>query len=199
LDGTLGGWILSHAFYGLFSPENQAKMRSMLQGEGQIQAYKGLLASDLYDPEKNSFRLRSNYSCSDDATAQGALTLFLMGISPQDGMGLAIPMASDNHSGHAAVNSRHFGFDYTRNTVRIPVWGGTTLKFIYGENPVRVTFESSGIHEVSFTSDWNSLVHTKRTSLLSQDECYLLGREVSTNCISYGSVYAHTQSPIKPH
>ena len=145
----------------------------MIDGEGQIKAYKGLLASDLYDPAKGTFRLRNNLPCSDLATAQASLAMLLMGISPQSGRGLAMPMISDNHSGHAALNSRHFGFDYKRSLIRIPVWGGTTLAFNFGEKPVQVTFESSGIYDVTFTPDWNFTINSERTSLLRQDESYL--------------------------
>ena len=47
LDGTLGAWIMNHTFYSLLDPDNQAKMRDMLEGNGVTQAWKGLVSSDL--------------------------------------------------------------------------------------------------------------------------------------------------------
>jgi len=94
---------------------------------------------------------------SDEGTAQAALCLFLMGVCPLEGGGIAIPLVSDEHVSHASLNFRHFEFDYDARRIKLPVWGGTTLEFSYGTSPVAVRFERDGIYEVRFDSDWNSV------------------------------------------
>ena len=67
-----------------------------------------------------------------------ALCLFLNAISVRAGAGLAIPLITDSENDHAAMNGYHFGFDYENQGIKIPVWGETTLNFMFGENPVTI-------------------------------------------------------------
>jgi hypothetical protein len=90
LDGTLDAWIMLNTFYGLFDSRSQTNMKYMLEGNGVTQAWIGLNASDLRQTTANLFRTTSSSDYSADSTALAALCLFLMGISPQNGKGLAI-------------------------------------------------------------------------------------------------------------
>jgi hypothetical protein len=173
LDGTLDAWIMLDTFYGLFNSGNQRNMKNMLEGNGVTQAWIGLNASDLRQSTRSVFRLTSACDYSNGSTALAALCLFLMGISPRDGRGLAIPLISDKHSCYGSLNYHHFEFDYTNHRIKIPVWGGTTLKFMYGSTPVTKLFEASGIYSVTFTSDWNSISQVTKVSDVYFDECYL--------------------------
>ena len=173
LDGTLGAWIMNHTFYSLFDLDNQARMRDMLEGNGVTQAWKGLVASDLRQDGKDSYKLTSKLQASDQATAESTLALLLLGISPQSGNGLAIPLVSGFHSDYNALNSYHFRFDYDGRSIKIPVWSGTQLKFMYGDTPVTRYFEGTGIYEISFSSDWNKITATKYKSTLNPKERYL--------------------------
>ena len=179
LDGTLDAWIMLNTFYGLFNSGNRTNMKNMLEGNGVTQAWVGLNASDLRRTTTNLFRLTSSSSYSDSSTALAALGLFLIGISPQDGRGLAIPLISDRHSDYASLNYRHFEFDYTNRKIKIPVWGGTTLKFIYGKTGATEYFETTGIYNITFTSDWNSISQVVKVSNLYFDEYYLWAQESS--------------------
>jgi hypothetical protein len=174
LDGTLGAWIMNHTFYSIFNPSNQANMRAMLEGNGVTQAWKGLVASDLRQDGGDSYMLTSKLQASDQATAEAALAFLLLGISPQSGNGLAIPLISGFHSDYNAMNSLHFGFDYNGHSIKIPVWGGTELKFMYGTTPVTRYFGGSGIYEITFSSDWNNITGVNYESTLDPNECYLL-------------------------
>ncbi len=174
LDGTLGSWILLHTFYSVFNPGNQTNMRNMLEGNVVTQAWIGLIESDLKKPTTSSFRLSSSASYSDSATAQAALTLFLLGISPEEGRGLAIPLISDEPGTSAPINYLHFEFDYTNHQIKIPIWGGTNLKFMYGNRPVTGYFGTTGIYRITFASDWNSISQVTRISGIYSNECYLL-------------------------
>ncbi|MCP8308274.1 MAG: hypothetical protein H3Z53_07990 [archaeon] len=179
LDGTLDAWMMLNTFYGLFNSGNRTNMKNMLEGNGVTQAWVGLNESDLRQTTTNLFRSTSSWGYSDSSTAQAALCLFLIGISPQDGRGLAIPLISDRHSCYASLNYRHFEFDYTNHKIKIPVWGGTTLKFMYGNTAVTKYFETTGIYNVTFTSDWNSISQVTKVSSLYSDEYYLWTQEGS--------------------
>ncbi|MDH5783080.1 MAG: PKD domain-containing protein [Candidatus Bathyarchaeota archaeon] len=179
LDGTLDAWIMLNTFCGLFNSGNRTNMKNTLEGNGVTQAWVGLNASDLRQTTTNLFRLTSSSSYSDSSTASAALSLFLMGISPQDGRGLAIPLISDRHSDYASLNYRHFEFDYTNHKIKIPVWGGTTLKFMYGKTGATEHFETTGIYNITFTSDWNSISQVEKVSNLYSNEYYLWAQESS--------------------
>jgi hypothetical protein len=174
LDGTLSAWIMNHTFYSLLDPDSQVRMRDMLEGNGVTQAWKGLVASDLRQDGGDSYKLTSKLQASDQATAEAALALLLLGISPQSGDGLAIPLISDFHSDCNSLNSFHFGFDHNGRNIKIPVWSGTELKFMYGETPVIEYFDETGIYEIGFSSDWNKITGINYESTLNPNERYLL-------------------------
>jgi hypothetical protein len=173
LDGTLDAWIMLNTFYGLFSSGNQTNMKNMLEGNGVTQAWIGLDASDLRQTTTDKFRSTSSSSYSDGSTALAALCLFLMGISPQGGRGLAIPLISDRHSDYSSLNYRHFEFYYSNHKIEVPVWGGTVLKFMYGKVYATEYFGTTGIYDITFASDWNSISQVTKVSTLYSDEYYL--------------------------
>jgi hypothetical protein len=121
LDGTLTAWIMLHTFYGLFTQGNKTNMKKMLEGNEVTQAWIVLISSDLKQVTTNMFRFSSNSPYSQYATAMATLCLFLMGISPEDGRGLAIPLISDRHNSYDTLNYRHFEFDYVNHKIKIPV------------------------------------------------------------------------------
>jgi len=177
LDGTLNAWIMLYTFYGLFTSGNRTNMSGMLQGNQVTQTWVGLNESDLRDRTADAFRLTSSAPLSDDATAIAALCLFLLGIVPQSGRGLAIPLSSERHSDYSSLDYRHFGFDYANRSINIPVWGGTTLRFAYGGAAVYVFFDATGIYRITFSSGWDSISQVKRVSDLYSNECYLWSQE----------------------
>jgi hypothetical protein len=175
LDGTTDAWIMLNTFYGVFGSQNQQAMKDMLEGNGVTQAWTGLCDSDLANSATNSFRDSSNGNYSSGATAEAALCLFLMGISPQDGKGLAVPLISDCHSDFSSLNYRHFEFDYLNHRIKIPVWGGTRIKFLYGQAGTEKYFGETGIYRITFSSDWNAVFQVERVSDLYSNEFYFRG------------------------
>jgi len=196
LDGTLTAWIMLHTFYGLFTQGNKTNMKKMLEGNEVTQAWIVLISSDLKQATTNMFRFSSNSPYSQYATAMATLCLFLMGISPEDGRGLAIPLISDRHNSYDALNYRHFEFDYVNHKIKIPVWGGTTLKFMYGTKPINKYFETTGIYVIYFTPDWNSILQTVKVSNLYPNEYYIYGNEQSL-INSYTILNTRASSQIK--
>jgi len=149
---TLVAWYMLHAFYQVLDSTSQQSMVNLLQ----TPAWQYFLSnSGLYDSSTYKFKIFSDStSTSDTATALGVLTLFLMGIVPQDGS-LYAPLMDYTYEGVTTMN-RYFLFDPVNRKIRIPVKAGT-IKFIYGSQPVSYTFPSSGVYEIVFASDWNSI------------------------------------------
>jgi len=152
LVNTFVAWYTLHAFYQVLDSTSQQAMVNLLQ----TPAWQYFLSnSGLYDSSTYKFKIYSDdTSTSDTATALGVLTLFLMGIVPQDGS-LYAPLMDYVYEGTTPMN-RYFLFDPVNRKVRIPVKAGT-IKFIYSSQPVSYTFPSSGVYEIVFASDWNSI------------------------------------------
>ena len=160
LHGTLDAWMLIHSYFGHFNESNQNNVRRMLEGDGDDAAWRGLLSSEaqLYSPSTHRFKIDSNAKGDTDyATAEGCLTLFLLGISPQSGSGLMIPKRCDGYSGEP-IPLDLFKFDYHKQQIIIPVSNNTRLKFLFGTIYPTYTFPENGLYKISFTSDWNSII-----------------------------------------
>ena len=174
LDGTLNAWILLHQAYTVLDDNSRSMMRSMLEGTGMKMASLSLLGSDLRQ-SNGQFLLRQGVVDATnigDGTARASLCLLLNGISVSGGSGLAIPLLSEFENDISAMNSYHFGFNYEKQQAKVPVWGGTTLKFMFGSTPISHTFVNSGVYVVDFTQDWNSILSTS-WSPLNFNENYL--------------------------
>ena len=52
-------------------------------------------------------------------------------------------------------------FNYQNHNIRIPVMKGN-LTFIFGSQNVSRDFESNGVYNVQFTSDWNNITSTSK-------------------------------------
>jgi hypothetical protein len=130
----------------------------------------GLLSSDVYSAPR--FKIRNTLDPSDGATAYGAATLFLQAIIPDTGA-LAIPvyMEGAGQQEPTFFDPHHFGFDYNKKTIKIPVKAGK-LKFQFGDAaPVERSFSFDGIYTVTFSNDWNRIIDARLTGPL--DRVYL--------------------------
>lgn len=153
LHNTLTSWHVLHAFYQLLDATSQTNMRNLL--DGTTKAWEYLLSdSTLYDSPSKKFRMRTGSDLEDPATTLGIILLFMQGIIPQTG-GLYSPLYDFEYEGEACLN-KYFKFDYANRTIRIPVKAGE-IKFIYGTSPVTQDFPCTGIYEIVFASDWDSI------------------------------------------
>ncbi|MFX0123540.1 MAG: hypothetical protein ACFFAE_07845 [Candidatus Hodarchaeota archaeon] len=168
LFGTLDAWMVLHSYFGHFNRSNQFHMQSMLEGDKVNQAWRALLRPEagLYDSETYRFTMAAeNPEYTDYATAEGCMTLFLMGISPQEGRGLSFPKRCHAFSGEP-FPADVFRFFYYSNQIIIPVYADTTLKFLYGSiHPIQY-FNENGIYKITFSSDWNSITQVEQISEL---------------------------------
>ncbi|UCG02202.1 MAG: hypothetical protein JSW11_21750 [Candidatus Heimdallarchaeota archaeon] len=164
LFGTLDAWMLLHTYFAHFNKTNKLHMQRMLEGEKVIQAWQALLRPEagLYDSETFRFTLAAEKPVyTDYATTEGCMTLFLMGISPQDGGGLLIPKRCNAFSGEP-FPADVFRFYYHNRQIIIPIGAKTTLKFLYGsEYPIHY-FAEGGLYRITFSSDWNSIIQVEQ-------------------------------------
>lgn len=166
LADTTQAWYFLHMFYGHFTSENQQKMRDILEGytakPNQGWTYFTSADSGLFDGGTDEFKWKSDDGATaDDATAHGCLTLILMGISPQSGRGLALPLFDSvpwNLKNHWPWSQDLFSWDNATRTLRIPVWKNTTLKFLFGTTPFTESFDKTGVWECRFSTDFDSML-----------------------------------------
>jgi len=163
LRATLDAWLMLLTYFGDFNPTNQINMQKMLEGESETMAWQALLSSGtgLYDSETYRFKIDSDSAgYTDYGTAEGCMTLFLMGMSPQSGSGLMIPKRCHDYSGEPFPVDV-FRFLYSDQQIIIPVYGGTTIKFLYGTLYPSYSFEETGLYGITFAPDWNSIIQVE--------------------------------------
>jgi hypothetical protein len=179
LGNTLMAWISLHAFYHLLDSTRQQVIRNLLKSDTGTAWNLMLAYSGLYDSSTNKFRFLSDGSVNDTATATGITLLFLLGIIPETGS-LYIPLFNWGYECNGAVPydlggavlNGYFKFDYANRKIRLPIKAGT-LRFIYGTADVEYTFASDGIYEITFSTDWNSIVDVVKIGNLDPDLLYL--------------------------
>jgi hypothetical protein len=160
LDG-MHCWAVLHMFYRHFEETNKLMMRKMLLGEDMISTSEALLRSPLFNSATNRFRDTDTGEYSDPQTIWGCVILFLTSIVPYTAS-VAIPVQVEGFGATewAFFNPTHFGFNYERKQIKIPVYAGK-LQFKFGTTPVEASFPYDGIYTVSFTDDWNGVKEVK--------------------------------------
>lgn len=158
---TLSAFQVLHSYYPLFNETMKQTFISLLTD--QTPAWLGLTQTDLCNPTLNyRFRMDSRNDWNDAAltdtgTAVGDMILFLEGIVPDTGS-LAIPTLDEVYEDVcSSFPAQQFMFDYDGRTIRIPVNKGD-MKFQFGSVLVPCTFPSNGVYDITFSSDWNSIV-----------------------------------------
>lgn len=159
LPNTLVGIAALHAYYRSADVGWRQKFISML-AEGQ--AWKGLTSTILYSGGQFSFfdgaSTGGPLRYEDSATYCGMMLLFLYGIIPDTGS-LSIPYTDWKYQDYASMfPATQFRFNYNTKTIRIPVNAGT-LKFQFGSQTVSHNFGSSGIYNIQFSNDWNTILN----------------------------------------
>ncbi len=160
MPNTLDAFHVLHSYYPQFNDTMKNSYIQLLTGS--TPAWLGLTQTDLCDPA-NSYRFRmdslnswGDTSLTDTGTAVSDLLLFLEGIVPSTGS-LAIPKLDEVYEDVCSSFSvQQFGFNYDTRTIRIPVNAGE-LKFQFGNALVPCTFPTSGVYQITFSNDWNSI------------------------------------------
>jgi parallel beta-helix repeat protein len=152
LENAAAAWAAMEAYYPVMTPT----MQTTLQGMGSV-GWRGLLdQSGDFDSGTNMFRIWASVPTTMGATGVGLMVMFMNGIVPKTGS-LAIPLNDESYEDMAGWSpATMFRFDYANRQIRIPVNAGT-LNFIFGSGTASYTFPSTGVYQVQFSSDWNTV------------------------------------------
>ena len=172
LHNNLITWYTLHAFWTTLDEVSRSHLRSMLDGTTKGWEYI-MSSSSLYDSPSKRWKTTSNDSVSDSGTLIGIWNLLLMGIVPQTGKGLFLPVYDHTYEGVESFN-KYWMFDYQNRILKLPVKTGT-IRFLFGSAPVNVEFSSDGIYEVTFASDWNSVSSSVYIEALDESLEYVEG------------------------
>lgn len=179
LGETLSMWGALLGVYQLLDSTCKTAIKTMIEGKGTTYAWHPawmLLRNDktnLYDAPTDKFKTVSGVGSSDVATAQAAFLMFFLGILPQTGA-LAVPNEELYYlEPYAIVDADLFALDITNRKVTMAVGVAGTFKFLYGTSKPEYEFTSTGIYEVTFASDWNSISSVSKLSDLPTNRRYL--------------------------
>jgi len=176
LQNTIMLWSSIMGVYNRYNSTEQQQVIDLLQGYSTYPnaAWQYLISSSgLYDATLNQFKGESDATVSNGATAYGTALIFFMGMVPQDGS-LAVPL--EEYSYEYKLNMfdpELFHLDLSTRTVTLSVFLPGSIKFIYGSTPVTQVFSKSGVWQVTFSSDWNSIVSATYVSALPSNRRYL--------------------------
>ncbi len=186
LENAAAAWAAMEAYY----PVMTQTMQDTLQGMGAV-GWRGLLdESGDFDASANMFRYHSNFGDSMMATGIGLMVLFMNGITPVTGS-LAIPLNDEQYEDTVGWSpATMFRFDYAHRQIRIPVNAGT-LNFIFGTGTATYTFPSTGVYQVQFSSDWNTVQSASRIEALDSGFKYIAASSPppTTGTLSVSATY----------
>jgi hypothetical protein len=171
LHATADAWQILLTYFGYFPDSIQQNMKSMLEGTYDLPAWEALLNSNagLYFPSTGLFQYDSNsLGPTDGATTEGILTLFLLGVSPQNGGGLILPKRIVGYSGGYFPADR-LRFWYNEQKIMLPIYANTTLKFLYGDLNPEYEFAEHGLYNITFSLDWNSVTNVDLVKSIEVD------------------------------
>jgi hypothetical protein len=174
LENTLTAWSSLNGLYLELNNTSQTDFRNMLQGcYNFLPAWQGLLSSKLY-LSGSGFMLHSDSGgVSDQATAIGLNLLLLEGIVPGTGS-LAIPLNDWYYEDtFATMDADLYAFNFANATLTFSVLNNGTFTFLYGSTPITQCFNSSGVYQVTFSSDYNNIINVEYLLALPSNRIYM--------------------------
>jgi hypothetical protein len=176
LIDTVGAWTSLLGLYGALDSSPENSMQNLLEGQNGLDPAWRLLMSataDLYDNITGKLKWASDdLFGSDQATAYALTLMFFLGIVPKTAT-LAFPLEDYTDEYIYDIDPELFNVDLEHASIRVSVVNCGQLEFIYGTSPVLCDFPSSGVFEVTFSSDWNSLANVSKIENLPNDTRFL--------------------------
>ena len=191
LENTIMSWAAMLGFYGNMTSSMQSQALELLDGSAGP-AWNLTLQSELYDNSTNMFRLHSDASDSVEATADGAVLLMLLSTVPVSGS-LAVPLADSKYQDiNNIVDGGISNINLASRTVTVSIATPGTFLSMFGTNIFEYNLSSSGVWQLSFASDWNSLNSKTFVSALPSSRIYLgtvnYTRTISASSNSYSTI-----------
>jgi hypothetical protein len=195
LVNTIGAWTSLLGLYGALDSSSENSMQNLLEGQsGPDPAWKLLMSAtaDLYDNITGKFKWASDdLFASDQATAYALTLMFFMGIVPKTAT-LAFPLEDYTIDDLYDIDPELFNINLENASIRVSVVNGGQLEFIYGTSPVLCDFPSSGVYELTFSNDWNSLVNVSKIENLPNERRFLFAAPGLVNVqVAKITIYRH--------
>lgn len=179
MANTLAAWESILAISDILNSTYRNNMITMVKGTTSLQPAWKLLYSDnaaLWNGTAQKFQgFSGSYEANDDATLQAMHLQFFLGAIPYNST-IALPLEDyDYEYIYGGIDHDLFGMDFGTNTIKIAVYKGT-MGFQYGAQEVNYTFPSSGVYNITFGTNWNSISNATKLSGLPSATRIFLGQ-----------------------
>jgi parallel beta-helix repeat protein len=182
LAGTISAWTALNSIYDQLENASQDTMQELLMGyDANDPCWKMLLnpAANLYDNSTRRFRATSLQQTSNGATISGLALLFLLGIVPKTTT-LAFPLEEYTYEDIGNIDPELYNINLQNRKITVTIGKSGELSFIYGSTPVACNFPTSGIYEVAFSFDWNSVLSISKVGNLPSNRRFPREKEPRT-------------------
>jgi hypothetical protein len=170
----------------------QGQVQGLLDGTaGPAPVWSLLLQSELYDSSIGMFSMFSDTSASVEATADATVLIMLLSTVPVNGS-LAVPLEDSVYQDmNNIIDGGVSNINLTARTVTVGVAEPGTFMSMFGTNIFEYYLNSSGVWQLTFASDWNSITNETLVSPLPTSRIYL-GTITENNTTIYASSDSHS-------
>ena len=196
LENTIMYWSAMLGFYGNITGTMQSQIEALMNGSaGPAPAWSLLLSSELYDNNTGMFGMTSNYSTA-ESTADAAVLTMLLSTVPVNGS-LAVPMDDSVYEDiNNVIDGGLSNVNLATKTLTVSVAKPGTFLSMLGTDVLEYNLNCSGVWQLDFSGDWNSITHEVLLSPLPASRLYL-GATAPTNVTINASDDDHCSiSPI---
>jgi len=179
LENTVGAWQALLGAYLKLNSTYQNNIKDMLYGnDNTAPAWELLLqpATALFNSSDNMFGWSScgTSLLADDnnATAWAEILMFMMGIVPQTTT-IVFPLEELAYEYLCNIDPTIFSLNFALRKVTVPVAAAGSLTFQYGVSPLTISFNQSGVWQITFTNSWNMISNVTFQSALPNNIIYL--------------------------
>ena len=196
LENTIMYWASLLGFYGNMTSAMQSQVQGLMDGStGPAPAWSLLFQSELYDNSTGMFTQLSFNTGNVEDTADAAVLIMLQSTVPVTGS-LAVPMEDSVYEDiNSIIDGGVSSINYASQTVTVSIAQPGTFLSMLGTDIFEYDLNSSGIWQLTFSPDWNSIIAKTLLSPLPASRIYL-----GTTAVNSSTVYASSDnhSTINP-
>ena len=174
LENTISSWGAMLGFYGNMTINMQSQVQALLDGSaGSAPAWNLMFQSQLYENDTAMFSMHSNETGNVEATADVAVLLMLLSTVPVSGS-LAVPLSDSVYEDiNNVIDGGVSNINLNSRTVTVSVANPGIFLSTFGTNIFSYSLNSSGVWQLTFTSDWNNITSETWLSELPNSRQYL--------------------------
>jgi hypothetical protein len=195
LENTIMSWAAILGLYGNMTSDMQNQVQQLLDGSAGS-AWSLMLTSQVYDNSTGMFKIHSDATDSVEATADAAVLLTWLSTVPINGS-LAVPIQDSVYEDiNNLIDGGISNINLTTRTLTVSVAEPGTFQSMFGTNIFQYNLPNSGVWQLTFDSDWNSLTSESLVSPLPTSRIYL----GTTNSVNWTTISASNDeySTINP-